>query len=203
MNKRIGHILSSITLVVLFSSCNSNKILTPDNEKQQQDSLTTQNISKSKQLEETSKERDPEINILKSEVDKRGITFDDQRQVEKLIKDYFTAIERKDYASAWELTSPEQKKTYPREAALKEHWGIDSLKFISMQGYLPPKISKTGEVPLNIPTIWFGVIFEIEPSPNSPWTPWKGRTGRYVDVVKDTDGKWSINGLNTGLWVIN
>jgi hypothetical protein len=203
MSKKLISILFIISLTISFISCNSNKISILNNEKQNQEGSTNESLLKSKELEKIANEKDSEINMLKSEMDKRGINFDDQRKVEKLIKDYFIAIERKDYASAWELTSPELKNTYPREMAIKEHWGIESLKFISMQGYLPPKISKTGEVPPNIPTVWFGVTFEIEPSPNSTWSPWKGRTARYVEVVKDTDGKWTINGLNTGFWVIN
>lgn len=203
MNKRLISILCSTMMTILFVSCDSNKILTFGSEGQKQGVSTNETLSKTKELDEMTKEKDLEINMLKSEIDKRGITFDDQTQVEKLIKDYFVAIERKDYGAAWELASLEQKKTYTREIALKEHWGIESLKFISMQGCLPPKISKTGEVPPNIPTIWFSVTFEIDSSPNSAWTPWKGRTARYVDVVKCTDGKWTINGLNTGVWVIN
>lgn len=125
-----------------------------------------------------------------------GITFDDQRQVEKLIKDYFGAIEKKDYATAWELTSQQQKNSYSKSDAINNHWGIESLKFISMKGYLPTATAVTEDVPPNTPTVWFIVTFDVKPSSNTAWGT--GITSRYVDVVKDGDGKWEIDGLATG-----
>lgn len=41
-----------------------------------------------------------------------SITFDDQKQVEQLIKDYFKAIDEKDYTAVWKLTSSEVKESY-------------------------------------------------------------------------------------------
>jgi hypothetical protein len=205
-------------LVVSFVGCKTSNVTTISSEKQESskgDSLAKikdlentikekdEEISKlktekDKELDRLRSEKDSEINILMSEMDKRTITFEDQKQVEKLIKDYFAAIERKDYASAWELTSPEQKKDYTKEVALNEHWGIESLKFISIEGYLPVRISNTMEMLPNTPTVWFKATFQIESSPNTAWGP-KGKTARYIDVIKGTDGRWSINGLATGI----
>jgi len=219
MSKRLIFSICTVILAVLFVSCSSSELITVKNENKELQNTVTDSLSRIKQLEETIKEKDAEINrlksdkdkeidklrlekdseifIIKSEMNKRTITFDDQRQVESLIKDYFTAIERKDYAYAWELTSTEQKESYTREMALNEHWGIETLKFISLEGYLPRRISSSGKVLPNTPTVWFNVTFEIEPSPNTAWGP-KGKTGRFVDVVKGIDGIWRINGLNTG-----
>lgn len=220
MCKRLVSAFCCMFLMFSFLGCKSSNTPTINSEKQE--SSKSDSLTKIKDLENTIKEKDDEINKLKSEKDKeldrlrsdkdseinilmsemnkRTITFEDQKQVEKLIKDYFKAIERKDYASAWELTSPEQKKEYTKEITLKEHWGIESLKFIAIEGYLPERISKTLEVLPNTPTVWFKANFEIEPTVDgmAGWGP-KGKTARYVDVVKGIDGIWSINGLATGI----
>ncbi|SHH64715.1 protein of unknown function [Sporobacter termitidis DSM 10068] len=132
-------------------------------------------------------------------------TFDDQKQVEQLIKDYFAALEKKDYDAAWKLTSAQRQEDYPEEQTLKEHWGIESVELVSMKGYLPPYIAAlfppyefhATDVPEGVPTIWFEVEFDITPSPNTAWE--SGVNHRFVDVVKDPDGTWKIDGLATGL----
>jgi hypothetical protein len=145
------------------------------------------------------------INVLKDKIDKQNITFYDQRQVEQLIKDYFAFLEKKDYASAWELRSTELKTIGSKEDMIKTHLGVESINFVSMKGYIPPKKIGAGEsatfqpmkeVPTNTPTVCFMVELNIEPSPDTAWG--KGLNTCFVDVIKDGDGKWRINGLSTG-----
>lgn len=62
-----------------------------------------------------------------------AVTFEDQGNVEKLIQAYFKAIENRNYAKAWELTSSSAKKDYPKAQAIREHWGLQSLKLISIK----------------------------------------------------------------------
>jgi hypothetical protein len=142
---------------------------------------------------------------LKNETEKRYATFEDQKQVEKLIRQFFNFLENKDYAYAWELVSSEQKKTDSKENAIKYHWGLESVKFVSMKGYIPPRKFVTGdietwepisEVPPNTPTVSFVVTLEVQPDFNGAWN--KGLNDRFVDVVKEADGNWRINGLATG-----
>lgn len=125
----------------------------------------------------------------------KNITFDDQKQVEELIKAYFNALEKNDYSAAWELMSSEQKKFHPVSEAIENHWGVESIKLVSMQGYLPPYLSQTGEVPPNTPTIWFDVRLDIKPSDSSGWD--EGINERFARVRKDDSGRWRIDGLST------
>ncbi len=123
-----------------------------------------------------------------------AITFDDQNKVEHLIRTYFKAIELKDYATAWDLTSSDAKKEYSKSQALKEHWGLKSIKLISMKRCLGlPDF--TFNVPKDTPTICFSVSLDIGPAPGTAWE--NGLNERLVDVVRD-NGEWRINGLNTG-----
>jgi len=123
------------------------------------------------------------------------ITFEDQRNVETLIKTYFKAIENRDYAEAWELTSSYAKTRYPKSRAIREHWRLRSLKLISMKRCLILPEGCTFDVPQNAPTICFLVTLDIRPSPDSAWD--NGLNDRFVDVVKEDD-QWRINALNTG-----
>ena len=193
--KKFLSILLVIALIISFTSCNSKEISVLRTQVQDLKNASKESSSKIKQLEDIINVKDKEINRLNREIAKRNITFDDQKQVEQLIKEYFTDLEKKDYSSAWELTSSEQKNTYTKENAIKEHWGVESIKLISMKGYFPPQLSATGDVPRNVPTVWFSVTFDIEPSPNTAWS--KGLNERFVNVVKDSDGKWRIDGLAT------
>jgi len=52
------------------------------------------------------------------------------------------------------------------------------------------------DVPENTPTICFEVKLEIKPEPDTAWD--KGMNWRLVNVVKEDDGRWRINGLATG-----
>ena len=124
-----------------------------------------------------------------------NITFDDQKQVEQLIKLYFYALEKGDYSTAWGLMSSEQQGFNPLTEAIKNHWGVETIKLISMQGYLPPYLSETGQVPPNTPVIWFDVKLDIKPSDGSGWDD--GINERFVMVTKNTEGKWRISGLST------
>ena len=51
-------------------------------------------------------------------------------------------------------------------------------------------------MPPNTPIVYFCVTFDVELSPNTAWT--KGCNSRYVNVIKESDGKWRIGGLATG-----
>lgn len=193
--KNFLSILFLMALMLSFTSCNLKEISVLRTQLQDMKIASEESSSKIKQLEDIIIEKDIEINRLNNEIAKRNITLDDQKQVEQLIKEYFTDLEKKDYSSAWELTSSEQKKIYNKENAIKEHWGVETIKLISMKGYLPPQLSATGDVPPNSPTVWFSVTFDIEPSPNTGWS--EGLDERFVNVVKEIDGKWRIDGLAT------
>ena len=133
----------------------------------------------------------------------KDISFDDQKQVAQLIADYFAALETKNDAAAWNLLSPGQQEAYPLDEAMKNHFGFDDVKLVSMKGILPPRIAKTvppyefkvAEVPDGTPTVWFEVQLDITPSPGSAWD--KGINTRFVTPVKDSDGNWRIDGLTT------
>lgn len=143
----------------------------------------------------TSSEAKPTPNGTPS---KESITFDDQKQVEQLIKTYFNAIDKKDYTTVWELTSIYVKKKYPESEASKFNWGMASVKLISMKGYLPPTATSdfTWDVPANTPIVTFYVTLDIKPSSTAPgWD--EGINRRFVAVVKENDRKWKINGLTT------
>lgn len=187
-------------ITLILSGCNitndkKNPVIKTElsNSRQSSSQSTEQSITK---IEAYQKTGSIYQTIEQLEQIKKNITVEDQEQVEQLIKAYFTALEKKDYAVAWELTSSEKKKIYSKEDALKSHWGLDSIKFISLKGYYPSKYSAVGDVPTNTPTIWFTATIEIEPSPNTAWN--KGLNGRFVNVVKDIEGKWRIDGLATG-----
>lgn len=125
-----------------------------------------------------------------------NVTIDDQKQVEQLITSYFSALEKEDYIAAWELTSSNQQKNYSKTQAINEHWGLDTIKLMSMEGTLPPSLSETGEVTPNTPTILFIVKLDIKPAEGSAWED--GINDRFIMVTKDNDGKWKIDGLATG-----
>lgn len=172
MKKLLGIIC---LVVLLISGCSADKF-------NNQDKKVTE-LNESVQLASKSLEQS------------KTITFDDQKQVEEVIRGYFSALEKKEYSTAWELTSSEQKKEYTKEDALKNHWGLESIKLVSMKGYLPSN-GVVDAVPSNIPTIWFIATLDIQPTPDNAWN--KGVSDRFVNVVKDSDGKWRIDGLATG-----
>jgi len=130
-----------------------------------------------------------------SRVQPSTITFEDQRSIEHLIRTYFTAIENKDYAQAWNLTSSDAKKEYPKSEAIREHWGLNSVKLISIKRCLILPSEFTFDVPKDTPTKCFSVSLDIKPSSNTAWN--NGLNERLVDVVKE-NGEWRIKGLNTG-----
>jgi hypothetical protein len=123
------------------------------------------------------------------------ISDDDQKQVEQLIEKYFKALEKKDYDAAWELTSSTQKRHHPKSEYTDEHVGVESIKLVSMKGYLPVTLSETGEVPQGVNTIWFEVKLDIKPKEGSAWDD--GENLRFVVVEKEDDGSWRIDALGT------
>lgn len=132
------------------------------------------------------------------------ITVEDQEQVRTLISNYFSALEQKDYAAAWQLMSSKQQEIYPEGQAVKEGWGLDEIRLVSVKGYLPPYIAeclppfefKVTAVPDGTPTIWFVVELEVKPMENSAWET--GINDRFVNVTQEADGSWRIDGLATG-----
>jgi len=132
-----------------------------------------------------------------SRVQTAAITFDDQRKVEHVIHTYFKAIENNDYATAWNLTSSAAQKEYPKSLAITEHWGLKSVKLISLKRCLglDSPSGFTFDVPKDTPTICFSVSLDIRPAAHTAWH--NGINDRLVDVVRE-NGEWRINGLNTG-----
>jgi hypothetical protein len=122
------------------------------------------------------------------------ITFEDQKQVEFIIRTYFKLLENKEYGSAWELTSNKLKAQYPKSDALEKHFGLESIKLINIKRCLMWPC--TFEVPEDVPTTCFAVEIDVQPSLGSTWE--NGINQRFVDIVKESDGQWRINGLNTG-----
>lgn len=227
--KKAMPFVAIIVLTLLLTSCSSKEISVLKHQSNELEKHLKESTLRIKQLEEAIKQKEIEIGSLrndllskttamleaqkelealrafKNEADKRDITFEDQKQVEQLITDYFKLLESKNYSTAWELLSPEQKKTYSKEDAIKSHWGIEAVKFISIKGYLPPgRIVKDGaeiwtpmsEVPPNTPTVSFMVTFDMKASADTAWND--GQQTRFVNAVKDSSGKWKIDGMATG-----
>jgi hypothetical protein len=120
------------------------------------------------------------------------ITKEDENAVHDVIVSYFKAIENKDYAAAWEMFSSETKKSTTKNDAVQNHFGMESVKLISIQTYLRPQEPKENE---NKPTIHFKVKLDIVP--NQYGGAWgKGINERFVRVVKER-GQWKINALAT------
>ncbi len=123
-----------------------------------------------------------------------NIASQDQTEVEQLIKSYFRYLEQKNYAAAWELMSSNSQKYYPEEEAIKNHFGIESLKLISIKTYKRSDLLKINGNPPNTPNIIYEVELNIVPSQQSAWN--NGINERYVGVVKE-NGEWKISGLAT------
>jgi hypothetical protein len=227
--KKIIPILTIIALSTILFSCSSKDISALKHQRYTPEETMKETSLRIKQLEELLKQKDIEVAALrndllnkttamleaqkelealrtfKNESDKRDITFEDQEQVEQLIKDYFKFLENKNYSAAWELLSPEQKKTYSKEDAIKTHWGIEAVKLISIKGYLPPKrIVKDGtetwtpmsDVPSGMPTVSFIANFEMKAGIDTAWS--NGKQSRFVNVIKDSSGNWKLDGMATG-----
>lgn len=148
--------------------------------------------------DDTKSKYEPEKGIKgtnESSLKLEDISDDDQKQVEQLIEEYFKALEKKDYGAAWDLTSSTQKKYYPKSEYTEGHVGIESIKLVSMKGYLPVTLSETGEVPPGVNTIWFEVKLDIKPKEGSAWDD--GENLRFVVVKKEDDGSWRIDTLAT------
>ncbi len=125
------------------------------------------------------------------------ITFRDQKEVELLIKNYFEALEKGDDLRARQLTSSKEKKKYTKSKTVKEYFGIKSVKLVGMRRCIIDEESGFSyDVPENTPTVCFEVKLQIKPEPNIPWE--EGINWRLVNVVKEDDGRWRIDGLATG-----
>lgn len=127
------------------------------------------------------------------------ITLEDQKEVEKLIYDYFNALERKDYLHSWELMSAKYKSSYKDFDAYhkaQQNSVIESIKLTGIKGYIPPYKTEefvTIEAPEGVPTIWFEAYFELKLSKDDPiWV--NGENERFVIVEKEDD-IWRIGGL--------
>jgi hypothetical protein len=121
-------------------------------------------------------------------VNETAATKEDENAVHDVIAAYFKAIENKDYSTAWEMISSEMKKGYTKNDAIQKHFGVKSLKLISIQTYLRPQEPKE-----NKPTIHFVVKLDIV-NKDGAWD--KGINERFVRVVKD-QGQWKISALAT------
>jgi hypothetical protein len=164
--------ISSI-FTVIFAGC----------EIKQSDVLNTQKplMDQNVSMKETQKPQENEGNITK----------EDEKAVHDVIVAYFKAIENKDYSTAWEIFSSEMKKSSTKNDANQNHFGIESIKLISIQTYLRPQEAKENE---NKPTINFEVKLDIVPNQQGAWD--KGINERFVGVVKE-QGQWKINALAT------
>ena len=128
-------------------------------------------------------------------ITEQKVTRQDEKAVHDLITAYFSTVEQKDYASAWEMLSSNAKKGYTKEDAIKNHFGIQSLKLVSIQSYLLPQEPKEDE---SKPTIQFQVKLDIVPGSGASSGAWgNGINLRFVGVVKEQGG-WKIDALATG-----
>lgn len=115
-----------------------------------------------------------------------------QKDSKEVVNAYFKFIEKKDYEKAWELTSDKAKKSYSKESAINEHWGIVSLKIISVKKEESLKIDKEQYKNRALYT----VVFKIKPSSGTAWND--GENSRFVNLIKQNDGKWYVDALSTG-----
>jgi hypothetical protein len=125
-----------------------------------------------------------------------NITFDDQREVQELIKSYFEALEKGDYETAWKCTS-EQIRQESDSNYIKRDYRFKTIRLVSMKGYIPPSEKNnytTLDVPEGTPTVDFVVKLDVKAG-DSAYDD--GQNTRFVYVVKDSDGKWRIHHLAT------
>ncbi len=115
-------------------------------------------------------------------------TQDDLKQIEELIKAYFKALERGDYSGAWKLRSSESKAGYSESDAIKTNFGLEAIKLISVN-----HVHDNLHCPSDL---CFMVWLDVVPAPHSAWE--KGLNERSVEVMRESDGQWRINSLNTG-----
>lgn len=120
-----------------------------------------------------------------------SITKEDETAVHELIAAHFKAIENKDFSAAWEMFSSEMKSGSSKNDVIQNHFGIESLKLISIQTYLRPQEPKENG---KKPTIHFVVKLDIVPNSFGAWG--KGMNERFVGVVKE-QGQWKIRALAT------
>lgn len=120
----------------------------------------------------------------------KPVTYDDQKEVEQLITTYYKALEAQDFDAAAQCYTSQGKlgyeRTNPKNAILN---AADSLKFVSLESYIPPNAVKDGS--RNAPTVYFNVTLDVAPNKynNVLWE--KGINRCFVDAVKE-NGKWVI-----------
>lgn len=124
-------------------------------------------------------------------VDLNQITFDDERQVEMLIRSYFDALDRKDFNSALRYWAPEKRKLNYANSIENTYKDVKSVKIKAIKRYLT---SPSIEAPPNTPTVYFLVEVEEEHF-NQGQGPYLYNF--FPDVYKDKDGYWKIVDLGT------
>lgn len=168
--------LMSIALFV-FAGCNSVTSSYQNNENNAAASINTPIPSVNERHEQ--------------QKNQESITKEDENAVHDLIVAYFKAIENKDYSAAWGMLSSDRKKSFSMNDANQEHFGIESVKLISIQTYLRPQEPIENE---NKPTTNFIVKLDIVPNQYGSWG--KGMNERFVGAVKE-QGQWKIKSLAT------
>lgn len=120
-----------------------------------------------------------------------SVTMEDEMAVRKLISAYFAAIGSLDDAGAWEMLAASMTTNFSKQDAEKNHFGIESVKVVSIEPYLRPQ--EPQEV-ADKPTIYFTVKLDIVPNSFGGWG--KGSDERFVEVAKE-QGIWKISALAT------
>ncbi|SEB51005.1 hypothetical protein [Paenibacillus sp. GP183] len=118
-------------------------------------------------------------------------TMDDEIAVRKLIAAYFDAIGKRDVDGAYAMMSTSMTTNFSKEEAEKGHFGIESIKMISIEPYHRLQEPKENA---DKPSVHFVVNLDVVPDKNGSWG--KGSNERYVGVVKE-HGVWKINALAT------
>lgn len=131
--------------------------------------------------------------------DNKNITFEDQKEVEELLKSYYKALEKKDFEAAFECLS---KKNMPPGTKVSdiEFEQFKSLKLISIEGYisiLDGGVLKVFKATKDTPTVCFQVTLELEVEPEKGYNWENGENVQFVVAARDSDGKWRIDHFAT------
>jgi len=133
-----------------------------------------------------------------------GPTYEDQQRFEQTIRDFASAIEKKDFKSAEQYCTQDFtdyiESVVNGSGALADSFGLALnkgyvLKLVEVKGYY---FDGTGLPDYNIskdkPTISFHVTFEFVDSDGKKW-----QAGGFATGVKSGNGTYLIDGLATGL----
>lgn len=123
-------------------------------------------------------------------------TLETESQVESLIRGYFTALERKEYATAWEMT---YKHTSGNFEEFRQSWErqIASLKLLSIRKY---RYSASQGLEWELPpgTYTHHMFANVEIRLKAEGSAWyEGENGRFIGVRRDETGHWKIDALAT------